>query len=80
MTTEDEKTPWFMGGDRPVREGVYETLDGGYAYFDGDKWGLSDKTPDDAAMAYSMFGPYEHKQTQWRGLAQCPQPDLFASL
>ena len=89
MTTENEKTPWFTGGERPVREGVYEMgnvePDGncfdGYAYFDGQGWGLRSKTPDDAVLSYSMFGSAPTiNPDKWRGLAQCPQPDLFASL
>ncbi len=80
MTTEDKLTPWFDQGQAPAREGSYEMEHGGYAYFDGEHWGFTDKTPEDAEMTYSMFGPQLDKQPCWRGLAECPQPDLFASL
>lgn len=81
MTNDEEKTPWFTGAEQPAREGVYETQFGGYAYFDMKGWGLTSLTPDDAVVSYSMFGAEPTiPPTKWRGLAECPQPDLFASL
>ena len=77
--TEDQLTPWYPIDVTPKREGVYEVKQGGYSYCDTRHWGLLGVTPDDAVVAYSMFGTVPQAVYQWRGLVECPQPDLFAS-
>lgn len=75
-----ELTDWFPGSVLPVREGVYQTGEATYAYFDDTAGGW---TPDCCspaeAFTEALFGSAMRKTVdQWRGLAKCPEPDLFA--
>lgn len=81
--TEEELTPWFEGDVKPIHEGVYQTGETTFAYWLnnplGGCWTQDCPTVADAELE-SLFGLTARTTVQrWRGFAQCPQPDLFAS-
>ena len=66
-------TPWFKGGVKPVRDGVYERDYGGRPYFlclfkDGEWMCYGD----DVADAISVREPSMFQSEPWRGLASDP--------
>lgn len=65
-------TPWFPPEVLPIHEGVYERKyhwGRGYAYWDGEDWGLSEETPEDAALWVNWSSA---EVCEWRGLATQP--------
>jgi hypothetical protein len=62
------KTPWFDGGEHPVRIGVYERDHCGnleYSYWNGAGWNFAAKTVGGASLnkVFSRF-----QDLPWRGL------------
>jgi len=73
----DKLTPWFHGGVRPDRAGVYERDYGGiknfgYSKFDGQQWFF--RAPSvDAAWAEISGSSLISSTIKWRGLASDPK-------
>lgn len=64
-------TPWYYTWQKPVREGVYQTIlfrQVGYSFWDGRFWRGQFATP---ARAFTMlhFGQ-KYPSMQWRGVAK----------
>ena len=82
--TEDQLTPWFPGHIQPERLGVYQTGEQSfaswYASANGPAWSKDCPTIEEAELEV-LFGSSEPRNgvERWRGLSECPQPDLFAS-
>lgn len=70
-------TPWFPADVKPVRVGVYETVQGGLEYFnywDGLRWHGAMGTPQDAETFATCHNPsWENAPQKWRGLARKPR-------
>lgn len=74
-------TPWFVNGEKPTREGVYnvscrksEQTGKWFARWDGEKWGTASGTREWAAEETRVATPdsYWHDQGSWRSLAEEP--------
>lgn len=67
-------TEWIPASQKPVRKGVYQ-LDTGFAVWfskwDGNKWLLTSRSAERAAMIENDATSYEFKA--WRGLARRPR-------
>lgn len=71
-------TPWFPGSVKPVREGVYQQMDGwgsllGYQYWDGSYWHLWGPSIDSAVLMYRNAHPSVCQDDKWRGLSEKPK-------
>lgn len=76
MPSKPKLTPWFPGGVKPARVGIYERewpdlIGPFYARWDGFYWGLSRKTVDEAIGAIDHW-EIAHPDRRWRGLASNP--------
>ena len=72
-------TDWFVNGEKPVREGVYEVKSlmlGGpvYSYWDGERWGCATLNKVEAYEFRTYATPRLHLDVKWRGLAEEPKP------
>ena len=67
-----EMTPWFHSTTTPGRVGVYEVNTGAsinfYAKWDGEKWCLTSRFPEEASKQKERsWGMYNGVKPQWRG-------------
>lgn len=73
--TEDQLTGWIYGTP-PVRDGVYQTIYGNYAYWSNAKgWGAGRSSIQEADLAKNLgVDPncYHTDGAKWRGLSQNP--------
>ena len=74
-------TAWFPENIKPIRHGVYQTEWPDrinvtkliwYSYFDGEKWGYMDVSPEKAVLEYCVHQRNRHESLAWRGLAKKP--------
>lgn len=74
--SEPKLTPWFVNGERPVRKGVYQQMNGqdrlGYQYWDGVFWHGWAETARAARKDYGIAA-HSHQNDPWRGLAHPPK-------
>lgn len=71
---DQELTGWFVNGEKPVRDGVYQTTNGpwlGYQKFQAGKWYGWYETPKDAAASKHIIRE-ACQNDQWRGLSSDP--------
>lgn len=70
-----ELTPWFPASVKPVRDGVYEAIHGGwehgFARFENGFWQFLLATPELAEATPFSHGASQNKE--WRGLAKEPK-------
>lgn len=69
-----KKTPWFDGGIRPARMGVYERKHGDgvmYSYWDGGRWCYSMYTAAGTLQYRHLMS--KQQELPWRGLAKEPK-------
>lgn len=75
MSTEPKMTPWFVNGEKPAREGVYQQRNGnrelGYQRWTGSRWMFWSATVSGAQLA-DMPAAGEYQNDPWRGLASKP--------
>lgn len=69
-------TPWFLNGEKPIRDGVYQQMLGtdktiGYQRFQNGVWYAWRKTPKEADLASSPANIF-YQNDPWRGLAEDP--------
>lgn len=71
---EAKLTPWFPGDVKPVRRGVYQRLytsGTGWAYWNGDFWGMRGVSKYFAKSMKDFYAPIQSHE--WRGLAEDPK-------
>lgn len=77
---DQELTPWFVNGEKPVCNGVYAVRSGGFrgfAYWSkADGWGAGADTPSEAyedQHSGGIAGFFHTDGRAWRGLAHPPK-------
>ena len=68
-------TPWFQGGYKPMRIGVYQrqyfygkTPSVQYCYWDGENWAMGEFTVEQAMRHKEAFMLAPRQQLPWRGV------------
>ena len=75
MSKKPKLTPWFPGGEKPARDGVYERdhISWGrcYSLFSMGVWLLPAATPE---IAMTETVESSRQREPWRGLTENPSP------